>query len=313
MVMRCGDAKDPAENLIYTLISEDYKFETITGTNIAQAIVGGQIEVTNMAVTEKGLASTNGALKNYTLIDKMGNMVNSPKAVILNRVENDKGLIGYTMYTAVGTLADVNVETAVDMANRGEIANGKIRHTSQGDIVASIGGMYPLRVIEINKAKEGKVKVGIMFIGSALSGKGVIKYAGITVESDSAVSATKIHSKLAAANKKLIDKIATYGGGTEDADALGIKRTGNAGFYGVYPVDVAFDMIEKAGNKATLPMGKLIIACTDYDAGKDEANVVVSPSMTIEKHSEGTARANKALKTYTESIFDKLKAINLSK
>ena len=313
MVMRCGDAKESAESMIYTLISDDYKFETLAGNKLAKAIVDKKIEVTNMDVTEKGLVSTNGALKNYTLVDKAGNMANQPKAVILNRVETDKGLIGYTMYTTAGTLADITTVVAVEMAKRGEIANGKIRHTSQGDIVASIGGMYPLRVIEIAKAKEGKVNIGIMFIGAALSGKSVTKYAGITVDSDSAVSATKLHAKLASENKKIVSKIAEINGSDEDTDTLSIKRTGNAGFYGVYPVSVAFELIEKAGNKATLPMGKLIIACSDYDADKDEANIVVSHTLAVEQHNEGTARANKALKSYAESIFEKLGDVKLSK
>lgn len=312
MVMRCGDPKDPAEAMHYTLIGEDYSVENIAGAKLVKAIVSKQIEVTNLDVTDKGLVATNGAMKNYTLIDKNGALVNGPKAVILNRVENDKGLVGYTMYGTNGTLQEVGVSAAAGMATSGLIANGKIRHTSQGDIVASINGVYPLVTIALANAKEGEIKVDVLFIGSAISGRESTKYAGLIVSSKSAASATKIHSTLVKANEKVISKV-TEMGDTDAKKTLGIKVTGTAGFYGVYPISTAFELIEKAGNKVSLPMDNLIIACTDYDADKAEANVVISPSMKVISHQEGSAKANKALRGYSDKVLEKFKDIKYVK
>lgn len=313
MVMRCGDAKAPAEAMQYTLIGMDYSFERMSGADLVKAITGKKVEVTNLGVTEKGLVSTNGALKNYTLVDLSGAVIGEPRAVILNRVESEKGLLGYTMYNASGVLQEVNVAQAADLARVGMIANGKIRHTQQGDIVASISGMYPLRTIKMadTNINDDTITVNVMFIGSAIAGKNSTKYAGIEISGKNAVSITKMYDTLLKANEKLIEKVSEISGEDESAP-LGIKRTGTAGFYGVYPINSVFELIEKAGNKISLPMGKLLIACTDYDSDKAEAMIALTPDMKPAGRQDGTPKANKALKEYTEKVLNKLSGVTIT-
>lgn len=313
MVMRCGDIKAPAEAMHYTLIGDDYSFERMSGAELVKAITGKKVEVTNLGVTEKGLVSTNGAMKNYTLVDPTGALASEPRAVILNRVESEKGLLGYTMYNTSGVLQEINVAQAADLARAGMIANGKIRHTQQGDIVASISGMYPLRTIKMVDAtgKDNTISIDIMFIGSAIAGKYNTKYAGVVINGKNAASVTKLYDTLVKANGKLIEKVLEISG-TDESGSLGIKRTGTAGFYGVYPINTVFELVEKAGNKISLPMGKLMIACTDYDSNKEEATIVITPDMKPAGHQEGTPKANKALKEYTEKILNKLSGVTIS-
>lgn len=311
MVMRCGDPKAPAEAMNYTLIGEDYSFERMSGADIVKAIAGGKIEVTNLGIKDKGLVSTNGAMKNYTLVDMSGVLIDKPRAVILNRVESEKGLLGYTMYNTNGVLQEVNVAQAAELARAGLIANGKIRHTQQGDIVASISGFYPLRTIKMGDTTDKSITVDVMFIGSAIAGQHNTKYAGVIINGKNAAAITKLYDNLVKANNKLVEKVSEISG-ADEKDALGIKRTGTSGFYGVYPIDTAFELIEKAGNKITLPMGKLLIACTDYDDNKTEATIAITPDMKPAGHQEGTAKANKALKAYTEKVITKLKNVNIS-
>lgn len=313
MVMRCGDPKAKAEAMHYILIGADYSFERMTGSEIVNAIKAKKIEVTNLGISEKGLVSTNGAMKNYTLVDEAGRPVGAPRAVILNRVESEKGLLGYTMYNVNGTLQEIGVAQAAELARANMIANGKIRHTQQGDIVASINGVYPLRTIKMAETTDKTITVDLMFIGSAIAGKTNTKYAGIIVNGKNAAAITKLYDGLVKANKRLTDKLIESTGDTSVAETLGIQRTATAGFYGVYPIDTAFEMIEKAGNKISLPMDKIIIACTDYDEDKAEANVVLTSAKKAAGHQTGTPKAEKALKAYTEKILEKLQTVTIVK
>lgn len=315
MVMRCGDAKAPAEGLLYTLIDEDYSFVRMSGTDIAKSIANKSVEITNLGIENGKLVSTNGALKNYTLVDMAGNLACEPRAVILNRVENDKGLLGYTVYGLNGTLQEMNVASAVELAKAGKIANGKIRHTQQGDIVASIGGLYPLRIIEIKSAVDTAITVSLLFIGSALDGTGkATRYGGVIVESKSAAAISKLYETLNKSNKAIIDKIYEVSKDKSVANTLGMKVTGTAGFYGIYSIDTVYTLIGKANNKVSLPMGKLMIACTDYtDADHTESNVTLTPELKAAGRQEGTAKGDESLKVYVKSVLEKLQKVTITK
>ena len=312
MVVRCGDVKANAEASIYTLIGEDYSFERMSGADIVKAIKAKKIEVTNMGVTEKGLVSTNGALKNYTTFDMAGNMVGQPRAVVLNRVETEKGLIGYTIYHVDGTLHEVRVPQLVEMAQANMVANGKIRHTQQGDIVASISGLYPLRVMKLSEPVDKSITLDVMFFGSAIKGKHNIKYVGAMVNAKNAAGITAIHKNLEGANAKLISSIKDVTG-VDEAAALGIKRTGTAGFYGVFPMDSFIKLVEKADNKIAMPMGSVMIACTDYDADKAESNITIGKDKKPTGKQTGTEKADKALRGYAEKVLEKLADIKVTK
>lgn len=311
MVMRCGDINTPVENMQYTLIGTDYSFERMSGVELVKAIKSKAVAVTNMDVTDKGLVSTNGAMKNYTLVDTTGALVQEPKAVILNRVESDKGLLGYTMYNVQGVLQEITVVQAAELARANKIANGKIRHTQQGDIVASISGVYPLRTIKMADAEDKSISVEIMFIGSAIAGKQSAKYAGVIVNGKSAASLTKLYGSLVKDNVKIIEKVSGMSG-KDEADSLAVKRTGTAGFYGVYTLDKVFDLIDKAGKAVKFPMGKILIACTDYDADAAESDIILSLGLGILDKRKGSSKSDEAIKVYAADLVSKLKAIKIS-
>ncbi len=318
MVMRYGNAKSPAESMIYTLVGEDYCLIRMSGTDVVKNIASKTIEVTNLGIEGGKLASTNGAMKNYTLVDTTGALANEPRAVILNRVENEKGLLGYTVFGLNGTLEEMPVAKAVELAKAGKIANGKIRHTQQGDIVASIGGLYPLRTInmkDVTPTEDKAIDVGIMFIGSALDGTGrATRYAGVVVEGKNAAIISKLYSTLSKSNKGIVDKMVEVSKDPSVANTLGMKVTGTAGFYGIYSVDTMFDLIAKANNKVSLPMGKLMVACIDYtDPDHTESNVTLTTELKAAGRQEGTAKGDESLKTYTKTILEKLQKVKIIK
>ena len=309
MVMRTGNPKANSVNMIYTLIGEDYSFAQYTGQNLAKAIMDGKIEVTNLGISDKGLVSTNGALKNYTLVNEYGQLVGAARAVILNRVETDKGLVGYTIYNLNGVLQEVTIATAVELAKSELIANGKVRPTSNGEIVASIKGDYPIRTIKINDTTLDKtIKVNVLFFGSMLAGQHNTKYAGIMIDGANAASVSKLYDPLCRANKKLIDKVKEVTG-VDEAKSFGIQRTGTAGFYGVYPLATVFEVFEKADNKVSLLTEKIVVGATDYDADREESRVGLNLSFKAVDGNSGTDKADKAVKEYAAKLIEKLKSI----
>ena len=66
---------------------------------------------------------------------------------IVNRVAFfDSVLKGYMVYTADGILRKLTVKDTLALEGTCKIANGKIYHTSSGDIISSISGSYVCRL-----------------------------------------------------------------------------------------------------------------------------------------------------------------------
>ena len=313
MVMRCGVPKDKAENMHYTLIDENYNFLRVSGAELLKDLNAKKYEVTNMGVVNGKLVSTNGAIDKYTLVNaNTGAIEGKATGVVLNRVEANGKLLGYTIFTAEGTLAEVNVETAVRLHTNGLIANSKIRHTSTGDIIQSINGNYPLRVLEVKKASDGKIDLDLVFLGSAIGkGRKAVRYAGVIVNADSAAEFSKMLPKLDALNDRVIEAVLATGAPETVKDTLSNKRTGTAGVYTVIPFDNVIQLAEKAN--ATIKNGTktFMIACTDYDADGDETNITVSNTFKVLDKQEGTKKATESLKRYVETAHAKLKEVGL--
>lgn len=246
MITRNGISEKDIKS--YTLINEKYQTVTIEAKELEKKIRDG-LSVTNLAVTDKGIVSTNGAMSNYTLVNVEGGsnpFLTAPKAVILNRVESNNKLVGYTVFTQQGYIAELNVAKAVELAKNGLLANGKIRHTQNGDIVSSIGGEYPLRQIEIASAPKAKVIIEPIIFGKIVEQGGKsTKYAGIMVNCDSAVQMTELNKKLEAANKKKVEQVKNVG--VEDVDAFCNIRMSATGLYAIISVSSAFELFKKYG------------------------------------------------------------------
>lgn len=313
MVMKCGTKDTPADQMSYTCIAEDYSIVRLTGAEITKAVKNSTYALTNMGVGPKGLVSTNGAFDKYTLVNAVSNQIEGKASpVVLNRVEAKDKLVGYTIFNTAGVLQEVSVEDAVRIHTVSPFSNGKIRHTQDGDIIASIAGNYTLRIIEITKAQAGEIKVDIVFIGSAIgSTRGVHKYAGIMINCDNAADLSKIYSALAFENKELIEAITKTGGGTKVSESLAVKRTGTAGIYGVFPIKAVLGVIKKAGNKAHNKIGSILVACVDYSADGVESRVKMSKDLKLSGKETGSERSDTVLKVYLGEIITALKEVKI--
>lgn len=312
MVKRAGNPKANANDMTYTLIGDDMSVHVISGAKLAKDLLDKKINVVNMAVSSKGLVSTNGALNKYTTIDENNMVYGTPRAVILSRIEVNGELKFYVVFSPNGTVARVGAIEAGKMAEAGLIANGKPRNTEKGTVVAAIGGTYPLYDANI-KEKPAKPTVDLVFIGSAVLGDASsrIEYAGAIIGSKSAVVSSKIHSKIEAENKKLIDTIAKKFPGMESGklDGFSIRQVNGASFYGVFPLSVVTQLIQEAeGYKA--PKSGVMVACTDYNDNCVESMVLINKDGSIQKAQTGSELCDNSLKNYAKKVSTYLKKFN---
>lgn len=269
MITRHGNK---ANTTAYTLISEDYQTTTLKVDEIVKQLKAKKIAITNLAVGAKGLESTNGALSKYTLINSETNQVDGiPSAVILDRVEQGDKLVGYTMFTQSGTIAEVSIADAVALANNNLISNGKIRHTNEGDIVQSIGGNYPLRTIEIAKAPKGEVTVDILYF-AAVHGVST-KYLGAIVSGTSATEMSKIVKAISDSNAKVVaETVKVAGQGARKS--LAIQRMGANSIYAIFGIDVLKKLISGANTKLSNGVGNIVVSAGKYVDGQLEESKV---------------------------------------
>lgn len=298
MVTRHGVSKDNISG--YTLITADYQLVSKSAKELQSLIAQNKIKVTNLDVSKKGLVSTNGALDKYTFINSQTNQVEgTPRAVILNRVEKGGKLVGYTVFTQNGTLAELNTADAVVLATKGLISNGKIRHTADGDIVSSIGGNYPLRTIEVEKAPKGQITVDLMYFGTVVDTQE--EYFGAIISSTSAAEISKLAEILNKSNAKVIAGVSKVAGQSV-REVLGIKRMGATSLYGVFETTVLEKLI---GAKATLKndLGKITVSAVKYTDGEtDEATVTLDKNWDLKKKDTDNSKAASRVKEYTMKV-----------
>lgn len=298
MITRHGSSKDAIS--AYTLISADYQTVTMSVKDLAAAISGNKIAVNNMAVTAKGLVSTNGALDKYTLINTQTNQVEGvARAVILDRVEQKGKLVGYTVFTQNGTLAEVNIADAAALANKGLISNGKIRHTQEGDIVSAIGGNYPLRTINFSEAPKGEITTDILYFGTVV---GVpVEYFGAIVSCTSATEMSQIIHMLSTSNAGVINEVSKVAGQSV-RESLAIKRMGANSLYGVFNID-ALKKLLKANSKLRNQLGAITVSAIKYTNGEaDEATVKLDAKWKVTSSDAAGSKAEAAVKNYTKKI-----------
>ena len=296
----------------YTLIKPDYTTERVDADALAKAIASGKCKVTNLDVKDGKLVGTNGALDKYTLVsDEDGKVIGTARAVVLNRAEKSVAkdgkskLLGYTVFTHTGSIAELSVADAVALCNKKLISNGKIRHTEEGDIVSAIGGNYPLREIKIAEAPKGNTTVDIMYFGSTVNVE--TKYFGAIVSCTSAAEMSKLYDKLVESNSKVIAAVRKVGG-NDVRDSLAIQRTGANSLYGVFEVKV-FDAIVKSGATVKNSLGKILVCATKYDEdyNADESTVVFDKAFKVIDHTkaENDPSLDTKAKNYAKSLLEK--------
>lgn len=305
MITRHGNSKDAIS--AYTLISADYQTVTMSVKDLAAAISSKKIAVNNMEVTAKGLASTNGALDKYTLINTQTNQVDGvARAVILDRVEQKGKLVGYTVFTQNGTLAEVNIADAAALASKGLISNGKIRHTQEGDIVSAIGGTYPLRTINFSDAPKGEITTDILYFGTVVGAP--VEYFGAIVSCTSATEMSQIIHMLSTSNASVINEVSKVAGQSV-RESLAIKRMGANSLYGVFSVDSLKKLI-KANSKLRNQLGAITVSAIKYTNGDvDEATVKLDAKWKVTSSDTAGSAAETAVKNYTKKIVTEFSGV----
>lgn len=311
MVMKAGNIKDKPSLMNYTLIGDDLSIHTMTGAKLEEVIKSKKITVTNMAVNAQGLTSTNGSIKNYTTIGMDGAIVGKPRCVILARKEVDGKLNSFLVFNINGAIGFMSPAQAAKLAEAGLIANGKVRHTNEGDVVSAIGGTYPLYEEKTSKAKASKsdkITIDVVFFGSALGDDNVLRYAGVITTGKNAAVMARLHKVLKEANEKLQIALKDRSGYTKkQMDNLSIKMAPGAGFYGVYPLSKIKGLIESSGGcKASVRT--VMIGCTDCTKDGDNSESIIfydTKDKKIIKTIDATEKANAGAKEYYNYVVEK--------
>lgn len=307
MITRHGSSKDTIS--AYTLISSDYQTVTMSVKDLSAAISSKKIAVTNLDLSKKGLVSTNGALDKYTLINSQTNQVEGvARAVILDRVEQNGKLVGYTVFTQNGTLAEVNIADAAALASKGLISNGKIRHTQDGDIVSAIGGTYPLRTISFSEAPKGEITTDILYFGTVV---GVpTEYFGAIVSCTSATEMSQIIHMLSTSNASVINEVSKVAGQSV-RESLAIKRMGANSLYGVFSI-ASLKKLLKANSKLRNQLGSITVSAIKYTNGEaDEATVKLDSKWKVTGNDAAGNEATTAVKNYTKKIVTEFSGITI--
>lgn len=307
MITRHGSSKDAIS--AYTLISSDYQTVTMSVKDLSTAISSKKIAVTNLDLSKKGLVSTNGALDKYTLINSQTNQVEGvARAVILDRVEQNGKLVGYTVFTQNGTLAEVNIADAAALASKGLISNGKIRHTQDGDIVSAIGGTYPLRTISFSEAPKGEITTDILYFGTVV---GVpTEYFGAIVSCTSATEMSQIIHMLSTSNASVINEVSKVAGQSV-RESLAIKRMGANSLYGVFSI-ASLKKLLKANSKLRNQLGSITVSAIKYTNGEaDEATVKLDSKWKVTGNDAAGNEATTAVKNYTKKIVTEFSGITI--
>lgn len=307
MITRHGSSKDAIS--AYTLISSDYQTVTMSVKDLSTAISSKKIAVTNLDLSKKGLVSTNGALDKYTLINSQTNQVEGvARAVILDRVEQNGKLVGYTVFTQNGTLAEVNIADAAALASKGLISNGKIRHTQDGDIVSAIGGTYPLRTISFSEAPKGEITTDILYFGTVV---GVpTEYFGAIVSCTSATEMSQIIHMLSTSNASVINEVSKVAGQSV-RESLAIKRMGANSLYGVFSI-ASLKKLLKANSKLRNQLGSITVSAIKYTDGEaDEATVKLDSKWKVTGNDAAGSEATAAVKNYTKKIVTEFSGITI--
>lgn len=307
MITRHGSSKDAIS--AYTLISPDYQTVTMSVNDLSAAISSKKIAVTNLELSKKGLVSTNGALDKYTLINSQTNQVEGiARAVILDRVEQKGKLVGYTVFTQNGTLAEVNIADAAALASKGLISNGKIRHTQDGDIVSAIGGTYPLRTISFSEAPKGEITTDILYFGTVV---GVpTEYFGAIVSCTSATEMSQIIHMLSTSNASVINEVSKVAGQSV-RESLAIKRMGANSLYGVFSI-ASLKKLLKANSKLRNQLGSITVSAIKYTDGEaDEATVKLDSKWKVTGNDAAGSEATTAVKNYTKKIVTEFSGVTI--
>ena len=301
MVARSGNPKIP-EKMSYTLIGDDYSIHNMKADKILAGLADGKLVITNMAASAKGLVSTNGAIDKYTTFDESGNLIGVPRNVILGRLETNGDLTGYEIFSAKGNIMKISVSDAAALAAKGLIANGKLRSTSAGYIVSSIGGNYPLTNTKIEVKTDNNIKIDLVFFGTVASGRNSMTYGGVTLTGKNMAFISKLYDELSKNNSVVTNNLVNkFGFESDEIGSFEMKPAPGAGFYGIYTTDRIKKLIETY--KKSCKLGQILISYNDCDSDDGESIVALSvKDGSVKTVQSGSAKSDKNLKKTVETV-----------
>lgn len=296
-------------DVVYNLIAEDYSAVVLSAKDLAKKIAAKEVEVTNLGIEGGKLVATNGAMEKYPLLDLVTNQyVTKPAAVILNRVEVNDKLLGYTVLCADGIIRELVLSKALELYKTVTIANGKIRHTNDGDIISSIKGNYPLRVLEIKNVAPSTISLNTTFITEAVGNKaGKITYVGVLVDCSNAADMAKMFEKLREDNKKVRAGVKLLGASEEVMNKLKIERSIGTSLYVVMTLNTYLSLVSDKNSKVSFPMGDLLVSGIDYSNDSIvESLLKISPDFKLSKVKDGNEKTAQVAKKLVETVMSKL-------
>lgn len=226
-----------------------YNYSVASPEDLIRHIENGE-DVRNAEFAGGKIKFCNGASDRYTKFSmEDGSMLGSAHAVVIDRIENDKGeLTGYTMYMANGVVERVKREKAIEIHEKYGISNGKIAPASNGPIISSIAGNYPTYRTEANrKSTVGEKTAGICnvaYVTKAVFGNSEVNYIGLMFNDTNMERLSVNYERAKQANKNLVSYLIDHGMGADVANALLLFRSGVNGFFGGLGTKIAKEIIE---------------------------------------------------------------------
>lgn len=313
MVMRSG-RKDMISH--YVLVGDDYSVLRVATRDLENQLRSGKINVRNMALTKDGLVSTNGSMDRYTLEDAVEEkIIGTPKPVILNRIEVDGELVGYTIINTMGALQEIKVRDALIMHKDTPFSNGKVRRTKKGDIIQSIEGRYPIRTVEIPKKQVGDINMNVMFYGGTIGKNSKrVFYTGAIIACGNAADLSKVYTVLEKENRELVDYVVRISGDETVRENLGLQMMRPGVVYGVFPTETILKLARKPKINLKNSFRRITSAVLDYTAGDVKESQVIIKDEVREVRDTDVAQVEsdkslKAAKEYANKIVKELKAI----
>lgn len=299
-------------------ISDKYEFITLTDKEIIDEYRNKRSQFTNINVTPNGVESSNGAFERYGCFDCDSNAYIRPIApVVLNRVEKDNKLLGYTVFMPNGTVKELRVTDAVKLHGMIKFANGKLKPTETGDIISSIEGNYVLRTISITKeVKETDIKFDIQPIQfrSVINKNKHIRYVLAVFKFADAYSLNLCYDAIEKDNKiitKLVYEVAgEKGKRIISKDELGITNNGTSMVI-VISFETFIELWKKAVNKDKIAIDKKEVGCFDFSC--TESDDVTESYILLDRNNQTTYKelltkaAAKEIVDYTSNIIGSFK------
>ena len=197
----------------FMLVDSDYRSMVVSAEDVVKALTKDPGCISNMEIRDGKPVSSNGALDRYAFGDRItGQYIGVANYVVINRIEENGNLWGYTMYAPNGTIQRVDNNNAVALAKQKLISNGKIRTSAKGtEFVSSIRGDY--NVIDVSTKKQKKPeKVTLQLMFTTMNGNTGVQYTGMIVKCVDMERLSQIITGCREANAALIQAILPYGG-----------------------------------------------------------------------------------------------------